>query len=98
MLHYDRINVSDGIDVNKSSASKECFICYYWYFLDKRFTFQSSFCNRWHEALMMSIDINSIAISNIHGVNYCRITDGNTKSETTNLSRNTDLSRRSGPS
>ena len=46
---------------------------------------------------MMSIDINSIAISNIHGVNYCRITDGNTKSETTNLSRNTNLSRRSGP-
>ena len=32
MLHYSRIEVSEGIDVNKTSASKECIICYYWYF------------------------------------------------------------------
>ena len=24
MLYYDRIEVSEGIDVNKTSASKEC--------------------------------------------------------------------------
>ena len=24
MLYYDRIDVSEGIDVNKTSASKEC--------------------------------------------------------------------------
>ena len=29
MLHYDRIEVSKGIDVNKPSASKECDICHY---------------------------------------------------------------------
>ena len=28
MLHYDRIDFSDGIDVNKTSESKECDICY----------------------------------------------------------------------
>ena len=27
MLYYDRIDVSEGIDVNKTSASKECNIC-----------------------------------------------------------------------
>ena len=32
MLHYDRIDVSQGIDVNKTSESKECDICHYWYF------------------------------------------------------------------
>ena len=29
MLHYDRTNVSKGIDVNKTSASKECDVCHY---------------------------------------------------------------------
>ena len=29
MFYYDRIEVSEGIDVNKTSASKECIICYY---------------------------------------------------------------------
>ena len=33
MLYYDRIDVSEGIDVNKTSASKKCDICHYWYFL-----------------------------------------------------------------
>ena len=32
MLYYDRTDVSEGIDVNKTSASKECIICLYWYF------------------------------------------------------------------
>ena len=29
MLHFDRIDVSEGIDVNKISESKECNICHY---------------------------------------------------------------------
>ena len=29
MLYFDRIGVSEGIDVNKTSASKECDICHY---------------------------------------------------------------------
>ena len=37
MLYYDRIGVSEGIDINKTCASKECVICHYWYFLDKGF-------------------------------------------------------------
>ena len=28
MLCYDRIDVPEGIDVNKTSASKECDICH----------------------------------------------------------------------
>ena len=30
MLCYDGIVISQGIDINKSSASKECDICHYW--------------------------------------------------------------------
>ena len=33
MLYFNRIDVSEGIGINKTSASKGCFICLYWYFL-----------------------------------------------------------------
>ena len=33
MIYYDRIDVSGGIDVNKTSASKECNLCHYWLLL-----------------------------------------------------------------
>ena len=40
MLYYDGIDVSEWIDVIKTSASKEYDICHYWHFLDKGFRFQ----------------------------------------------------------
>ena len=40
MLYYDRIDVSEGIDVNKTRESKKCNICHYWYLLYKDFKFQ----------------------------------------------------------
>ena len=33
MLYFDRIGVPEGIDVNETSASKECDDCRYWLFL-----------------------------------------------------------------
>ena len=35
MLYYDRIDVSEEIDINISNKSKECMICHYWYFFDR---------------------------------------------------------------
>ena len=72
MIYNDWIDVSKGIDINKTGTSKACIICSYWHFLEKGFKFQSSVCNGCHDVLMF-IDINSIAILNIHGVNYCCI-------------------------
>ena len=37
MLYFDRTEVSEGIDVNKTGMAKERIICHYWYFLDKVF-------------------------------------------------------------
>ena len=59
---YNRIDLSEVNDVNKTSSSKECSIYRYRYFLDNEFKFQSSVCNGCHDVLMMSIDIESIAI------------------------------------
>ena len=34
MLQYEKIDASEGIDVNKTSATKECEIFQYWFFKD----------------------------------------------------------------
>ena len=34
MLRYQKIVVSEGIDINKTNASKECELCHYWFFKD----------------------------------------------------------------
>ena len=43
MLYYNRIDISQGIDINKTSASKECDICHYWYFLNKGLSFNNMY-------------------------------------------------------
>ena len=49
MLYYDKIDVSEGTDVNKTSASKECVVCHYWYFLSNSFKCQSNVCQRCYD-------------------------------------------------
>ena len=65
MLYFNRINVFGEIDVNKTSASKECDIRHYWYFLNKGFRFQSYVYNQCHGLLIMSMNLSDIAILKI---------------------------------
>ena len=69
MLYFDRVGVFEGIDVNKTSASKKCDICHYWYFLNYSFKFETNACNRYHDLLM---NLSDIAILNIKGSDYYR--------------------------
>ena len=91
MLYYDRIDVSKGIDVNKTSESKECNTCHNWYFLHKGFRFQPNVCNGCHDLLMMSIIFSDINNLDIEGFNYHCIISGISRNETINLMQNTDL-------
>ena len=68
MLYYDRIDVSEGIDLNKTNASKERDISHYWYVLNKGFKFQWYVCNKCCDLLMMSMNLNDIATLNIIAV------------------------------
>ena len=61
MLYYDKTDVSERIDVNETSKSKECDICHYWYFLNKGFKFQTNICNGCYDLLMMSMNLSDIA-------------------------------------
>ena len=91
MLYFDRVDVSEGIDANKTSESKECNICHYWYFLDKSFKFEPNVCNGCHDLLIMSIKPSDIAILIIKGSNYHCIISGISEKEAINLMQNTDL-------
>ena len=51
MLRYQKIDVSEGIDVNKTSASKECKVCHYWFFKDIGFESEEHVCNGRHNVL-----------------------------------------------
>ena len=62
MLYYNKIDVSEGVNINKAGASKECYICHYWYFLYKASKFQPQQCNRSYDLLMTSMNLSNIAI------------------------------------
>ena len=70
MLEYDRIGISEGIDINKTTASKECDICHYWYFLDKNFNYEPYLCNGWHNLMQKAMNFNDAAIVSIKGNGY----------------------------
>ena len=95
MLYYKRIDVSDGIDVNKTSASKECDSCeYFWYFLNYSFKFQSNVCNRFHDLLLMSTNFSDIGILNIKSSDYHCIISLISINEAINLTQNADLTEK----
>ena len=95
MLYFVRIDdVPEGIDVNKISASKQCDICHYWHFLNKGFKFQPIVCNRYHNLLLMSMNLSDNVILNIKGFNYCCIIIGISKSEAIKLLQNIDLTEK----
>ena len=91
MLQYERIDVSKGIDISKSSKSKECIICHYWYFKDIGYKFQPYVCNGSHDISMMAYELKNIAILNVKGVDYRCVFWGVTKTEAINMLSNSKL-------
>ena len=91
MLHYGKIDISEGADANKKSTSTECIICHYLYFLYKELNFQPVVCNDFHDLLMMFLKFIDIAILNIPCVDYRCIINGISKSDTVNVLQNSDL-------
>ena len=85
MLQYEKIDVSEGIDTNKTSASKECMLCHYWYFKDVGFKFEPHVCNKCHDVLMTAYELKIVAILTVKGVDYRCILWGISKNEGANV-------------
>ena len=65
-----KIDVSKGIDTNKTNASKNCMLCRYWYFKDVRFNFEPHVCNKCQDILMAANELKHFAILNVKAVNF----------------------------
>ena len=70
MLEYDRIDISEGIDVNKTNASEECDICHYWYFKDIGFKYKPYLCNGCYDLMQKAMTFNNVAIVHVKGSAY----------------------------
>ena len=86
MLYYDRIDIREGNDLAKSKNSKECMICYY-YFFNHGFEFQGSVCNGCHDLTMLSVNISNISIITVKNADYRCIIHSISKSEAINLKK-----------
>ena len=70
MLQYQKINISEGIDVNKTNESKECELCYYSFFRDVGFKFEKHVCNGCHDLLTMTYSLRNVAILSAKGATF----------------------------
>ena len=70
MLEYDRIGISEGIEANKTSLSRECDLCHYWYFKDTGFKYESCLCNGCHDLMQKAMSFNNVSIVYVKGSAY----------------------------
>ena len=81
MLQYEKINVLERIDVNKTSASKEYELCHYWFFKDAGFKVEEHVCNRCHDLLTMAYSLKNVAILSAKGAMFRCLLMGISKNE-----------------
>ena len=81
MLQYQKNDVSEGIDLNKTSASKECELCHYWFLKDIGFKFEEHVFNKCHDLLRMAYSLKNMAILSAKGVTFRCILMGISKNE-----------------
>ena len=62
MLKYDKIDITEGINLNKTNKSKECMFCHYWYYLNKNFTYGPFTCDGCYNKVQRTTDFIDIAI------------------------------------
>ena len=89
-MYYNRIDLSEEIDVVKSNSSKEYIICRYWFF-NHGFKFQDSVCNGFHDLTMLCLNISDIAIIKVKGVDCRWNIHDISKSEAIHLLENSGL-------
>ena len=70
MLEYDKIDISEGTDINKTNEPKECKICHYWYFKDIGYEYEPLLCNGSHGLMQKAVSFNDVDIVYVKGSVY----------------------------
>ena len=70
MLEYDRIDISEGIDISKCEETSRR--CKFYYFLDKNFSYGQFLCNGCYDMSLKAVSMQNLAIIN-HNGNHDRV-------------------------
>ena len=95
MLEFDKIDISEGSDINKTNSSKKCDIYHYWYFLDKGFKYKPYLCNGCHDLMQKARNFNDVSIVSIKGSYYRIHFLYTSKDDSRNIMKNSDLNEKS---
>ena len=71
MLEYDRIDISEGIDINNfEETSTRCSLWNFYYFLDKNFSYGPFLCNGCYDMSLKAVGMQNLTIINYNGNHY----------------------------
>ena len=90
MLEYGNIDISEGIDIKETNASKECNIFHYWYFKDIGFKYEPYLCNVCHGLMQKAISFNVAIVfvkGNAYRIHFCYMS----KDDAINIMNNSSL-------
>ena len=81
MLRYETTDDLEGIDVNKTCASKECELCHYWFFKYIGFKLEEHVCHKCQDLLTIAYSLKIIAILSAKGTIFRCLLMGDSKNE-----------------
>ena len=93
---YSNTDFSEGTDISKTDASKECDICHHWYFLNKNVEYEPYLCNDYHDLMERAINLNNVAIVFVKGNDYRIHFWYLSKNDATNAMKNANLNEKGG--
>ena len=67
MLQYDKIDMPEGIDINKINDLHEYIICNKWYLLEINFRFYPNVYDVCHNLMQKVLNFNDIAMASLKG-------------------------------
>ena len=70
MLEFDRIDISEGIDVIKTNAPRKCYICHYWCFKDIGLKYESYLYKDCYDLMQNAMSFDDVAIVYVKGIAY----------------------------
>ena len=94
MLKYDKIDITEGIDVDKTNKSRELF-CHNWYYLNKNFSYGPFTCDGCYNIVQTSTDFKNTAIVHVKKSAY-RIYFKDSKRKAKKLMNKFDLIGKTG--
>ena len=94
MLFLIELTFANKLMLIKQVYQRSMIFFHYWFFLNNSFKFQPNACNRCHDLLMMSINLDNNAILNIRCPDYCCIISLISKNKGINSMQSADLAKK----